>query len=350
MDFSRILGSDETLFRNIEVFNPDYIPDQFLFRDSQVKEMIHCLRPAMQNGRPASAFIVGRPATGKTTAARLVMKQLAESTSKVVPVYINCHLQSSQFKILSEIRKAVMGMPAPDTGIPLTRVQDEVFGRLANDGKVLAVCLDEAGYLFSSGIANESMYNILRAHESYPGVKTCIFAISTQEFVHKLDDKVRSIFSPVRIEFSPYSTTEVFSILKGRCDAGLYPGVLQEKLLRKMASNVRDLRFGIELLRQSVMAAESDASRSVRDTHIEKAMGSMEVPETSSDKSLVLSIIRKHGPIESGKLFSMVQEQSGASYSGFYRMLKKLEAGNFIEIEQSVSSKSRGRTSIISAK
>jgi cell division control protein 6 len=346
-DATDILGSEETLFRDLEVFNPDHVPEQFLFRDSHLKELTFAVKPAMRGGRPTNCFLIGKPATGKTTSVRLVFEQLKASTQKVVPVYINCHLHSSAFKIFSEIRKAVIGMAAPDTGIPITRVQDEVFGKLARDGKALVVCLDEINYLLSSGIAEDVLYSILRCHESVPGARASIFAISTEPVLHKLSDRVRSIFSPIRIDFYPYKSAEMLEILGSRCHAGLYPDVLNKSLLKRISDRSRDLRHGIELVKHAALVAESDASRSVREEHVDKALKSMQPPEASGDKVIVLSIIRDRGPIESGKLFSLVQEQRDISYATFYRMLKKLESGRLIEIEH--ISKGMGRTSLIRA-
>jgi cell division control protein 6 len=344
-DTSSILGSEETLFRNLEVFNPDHVPEQFLFRDSQLKELTYAVKPAMRSGRPTNCFLIGNPATGKTTSVRLVFEQLKASTQKVIPVYINCHLQSSAYKIFSEIRKAVLGMAAPDTGIPITRVQDEVFGRLARDKKTLVVCLDDINYLFASGIADDVLYSILRCHESVPGARASVFAISTEEVLHRLDDRVRSIFSPIRVEFGPYKAVEMLDILGSRSTAGLYPDILSKPLLKRIAGSARDLRHGIELVKQAALCAEADASRMIKEEHVEKALTSMQPPEASGDKVLVLSIIREKGPIESGKLLSLVKEQRDITYSSFYRMIKKLESGRFIEIEH--VSKGQGRTGLI---
>jgi len=345
MDGSGILGSEETLFRDQEVFNPDHVPEQFLFRDSELKELTYAIKPAMRAGRPTNCFLIGKPATGKTTSVRMVFDQLRDSTQKVVPVCINCHLQSSAFKILSEIRKAVLGMPAPDTGIPITRVQDEVFGRLARDKKALVVGLDDINYLFSAGIADDVLYSILRCHESVPGAVASVFAISTEEVLHRLDDRVRSIFSPVRVEFSPYGKDEILDILNARAGAGLYPGAISAALMKKIADRANDLRHGIELIKQSALCAEADACRRVEARHVDKALKSMLAPEASGDKAMILSLVRERGPIESGKLLSLVKEKRDMTYSSFYRMLKKLEAGRFVEIEH--VSKGKGRTSVI---
>ena len=39
MAIEDILMGDETLFQNINAFNPDYMPENFNFRDSQMEGM-----------------------------------------------------------------------------------------------------------------------------------------------------------------------------------------------------------------------------------------------------------------------------------------------------------------------
>lgn len=343
-----MLLAEETLFRDDEAFNPDYMPDQFRFRDAQLKEMSYALKPALRDGRPGNAFIVGQPATGKTTAVRLVFDELRNATKKVIAVHINCHIQASPYRVFSEIHRYVIGFAPPDTGIPITKVQDDVFKRLSRDKKALVVALDDINYLFASNTANDILYAVLRAYETYPGVRTGVFAIATEELLHKLDDRVRSIFAPSRIEFQPYAKQEIFAILKKRCDAGLYPGVLSDGLLRRIVAQTSDLRYGIETIKQSVLAAEASASRSVKAEHVDKAINMMKLREAKDGATWLLEIIRRHAPVESGDLYSTASREKEISYTTFYRMLQKLKSAKLIEIKP--VSKGKGKTSVISAK
>ena len=43
---------DETIFRDIDAFNPDYVPQNYLHRESQMEALAICLRPALIGGRP----------------------------------------------------------------------------------------------------------------------------------------------------------------------------------------------------------------------------------------------------------------------------------------------------------
>jgi len=343
-----ILLAEETLFRDDSVFNPDHVPDQFAFREGQLKELAGALRPVLRGGRATNAYLIGPPATGKTTAARLVFEELAKETSRVMTVHVNCHMHPSAFNIFSEIRKRLFGMPPPDSGIPLSKVREEVFTRLMKEKMPLVLALDDINYLFDSGTASDILYTILRAHEAYPGVLTSVFAIATSELLHRLDDRVRSVFSPVRVAFPQYTRQEMAQILGARCEAGLYPDAMPPAILERIVSNSRDLRFGIELIKQSALAAESDASRGIEERHLEKALKAMSGIAECGARARIISILRSRESAESGELFSLVTEDADISYTTFYRLLQKLKSENLVSIEP--LAKQRGKTSLIRAK
>ena len=46
MDLQDILLHDETIFKDVRVFNSDYLPEEFKLRQSQMEEMAFTLRPA----------------------------------------------------------------------------------------------------------------------------------------------------------------------------------------------------------------------------------------------------------------------------------------------------------------
>ena len=61
MGIEDILMYDESLFQNINAFDPDYIPPNYNFRDTQMEAMAMAIRPAMRGGQPSNAIILGSP-------------------------------------------------------------------------------------------------------------------------------------------------------------------------------------------------------------------------------------------------------------------------------------------------
>ena len=253
MGIEDILMHDESLFQNINAFDPDYLPPNYNFRDTQMEAMAMAIRPAMRGGQPSNAVVLGSPATGKTTAIKKVYELVEKNTEKVVCVYINCQLHTTRFGIISQVHKKIFGFLPPETGVPFARIYEKIMLELQKNSQSLILALDDVNYLFQSNNANKLFYDILRAYEEYPGVKTAIFAIlSDLEFKYAFDKNVNTVFIPQEITFPPYSYSEIENILRDRVNAGFYPGVLDDDILEQIATftfDNGDLRTGINLLR-----------------------------------------------------------------------------------------------------
>ena len=337
MAIEDILMGDETLFQNINAFNPDYMPENFNFRDSQMEGMAMCIRPAIQGGRPTNSVIMGSCATGKTTALKKVFELVERNTDKVVCCYINCQLHTTHFGIFSQIHKKIFGHQPPETGVPLSRVYEKIMKKLSDDNKALVVAFDDVNYLFQTKNANKVFYDILRAYEEYEGVRTGIFAIlSDLEFRYALDKNVNTVFIPQDITFQPYTYSEIFSILKDRARAGFYPNVISDEIIEEIANHtleVGDLRVGIDLLRVCGNIAEANASRKITLEHLEEAVtkqGSIHLAETINslndiERTLLRAVVESDEVLTAGDLSKQFKEEAGVSYATFNRTLEKLE-------------------------
>ncbi len=337
MDIDDLLLYDETLFKNIDAFNHDYIPSHFPYRKSQMEALAISIRPALRKGRPVNAVVLGSCATGKTTAIKKIFEMVERASDKVICVYINCQIHTTRFGIFSQIYQKIFGHTPPETGVPFSRIYQNIMQHLSGEGKSLVVALDDINYLFYSKNANKIFYDVLRAHESFQGVKTGVFAIlSDIEFRFMLDKNVNSIFIPQEIIFNPYSKDEMRDILKERANIGFYPDVISEELLNEIAdyaASSGDLRVGIDLLRISGNLAEADASKTVERKHIKEALkntGSINLTYTlkslSDDERTLLNIIRlSDEDLTAGDLYEEFSKKTRSSYASFNRILNKLE-------------------------
>ena len=202
MGIEDILLHDETIFKNINAFDPDYLPENYKYRDSQMEALAICIRPALKKGRPVNAVVLGSCATGKTTAIKKIFDMVERNSEKVVCCYINCQLHTTRFGIFSQIYQRVFGHFPPETGVPFSRIYQKIMQHLVSEEKALVVALDDVNYLFHSKNANKIFYDILRAHEVFPGARTGVFAIlSDIEFRFALDKNVNSIFIPQDVIF-----------------------------------------------------------------------------------------------------------------------------------------------------
>ena len=343
MGIEDILLYDESLFQNINAFDPDYVPPNYNFRDTQMEAMAMSIRPALRGGKPSNAVVLGSPATGKTTAMRKVFDLVEKTSEKVICVYINCQLHTTRFGIFSQIFKKIFGHIPPETGIPFARIYDQIMKDLQKNDKSLVVALDDINYLFQSKNANKVVYDLLRAYEEYPGVRTSIFAIlSDLEFKYAFDKNVNTVFIPQEIPFPLYTYSEIEDILRDRAKAGFFPNVLSDDILEQIAMYTLekgDLRVGINLLRSCGNIAEADASREITQDHFEKAIDSqisLNVAETlkslnDSEKTILKMIIDADGRYNGGELSKIYKEKTGSSYASFNRGLDKLEFVRLID-------------------
>ena len=343
MGIEDILMYDESLFQDINAFDPDYFPPNFNFRDTQMEAMAMSIRPAIRGGQPSNAVVLGSPATGKTTALRKVFEMVEKNTEKVVCVYINCQLHTTRFGIFSQIFKKVFGHTPPETGVPFARIYDQIMKELQKNGKSLVVALDDINYLFQSKNANKVVYDLLRAYEEYPGVRSSIFAIlSDLEFKYAFDKNVNTVFIPQEITFPLYTYSEIEDILKDRVKAGFFPDVMNNDVLEQIAMYTMengDLRVGINLLRSCGNIAEADASREITQEHFDKAIDSLvsvNVSETlkslnDTEMEILKMIADNEGMYNAGELSELFKQKTGSSYASFNRALDKLEFVRLID-------------------
>ena len=343
MGIEDILMYDESLFQNINAFNPDYVPQNYNFRDTQMEAMAMSIRPAIRGGQPSNAIVLGSPATGKTTAIRKVFELVEKTTEKVVCVYINCQLHTTRFGIFSQIYKKMFGHLPPETGVPFSRIYDQIMKDLQKNEKSLVIALDDVNYLFQSKNANKVFYDMLRAYEEYPGVRTAIFAIlSDLEFKYAFDKNVNTVFIPQEINFPLYSYSEIEEILRNRAQAGFYPNVLSDEILEQISMYTYengDLRIGINLLKSCGNIAEANASREITQDHYDQAIESLvsiNIQQTldslnDSERSLIKIIADYDGVYTAGELSEIFKEKTGSSYASYNRTLDKLEFVRLID-------------------
>ena len=337
MEIEDILMGDESLFQNINAFDPDYFPQNFNYRDTQMEAMAMSIRPAIRGGQPSNAIVLGSPATGKSTSIRKVFELVEKNTEKVVCVYINCQLHTTRFGIFSQIYKKLFGHIPPETGVPFSRIYDQIMKELQKKEKSLIVALDDINYLFQSKNADKVVYDLLRAYEEYPGVKTSIFAIlSDLEFKYAFDKNVNTVFIPQEIRFPLYTYSELEDILRDRAKAGFYPNVLPDDILEQIAMFTEengDLRVGINLLKSCGNIAEADASRQITQEHFERAVDSLvsaDISETlnslNENEKFILKMISDYEGIYTAvELSELYKQETGSSYASFKRALDKLE-------------------------
>jgi cell division control protein 6 len=357
-----LLMWDETLFREPEVFELDYVPEQFQHREDQMKELAFQVRPGMKGARPLNTVCRGLPGTGKTTSVKKLFSEIEETTKKLVPVYVNCQIDNTKFAIFSQIYRKLAGHLPPASGTSFKQVFDAIARIMQRDDLVLLVCLDDANYLLYENEMNRVLYTLLRSHEAYPGTRIGVVLIisdMTVDLVQAVDARVASVFRPTEVYFPPYKEEEAAGILRDRVNQGLYPNVLPDAMFRLVVTQTMksgDLRVGIDLLKRATLSAEKEARRTIEREDICRAY---EVSKylhlaftVKTLKAEEKELLRKVAELSSGEMemnagevYKALKEKEGLGYTRFYEMVKKLDAMRLVNLSYRDG---RGRTRLIS--
>ena len=357
-----LLMWDETLFKDPEVFEFDYMPEQFQFREDQMRELAFQIRPGLWGGTPLNSICKGLPGTGKTTSVRKLFEEIAETTKKLVPVYINCQIDNTKFSIFSQIYRKLTGHLPPASGTSFKQLFDAIARLLQKEEVVLLVALDDANYLLYENEINKVLYTLLRAHESYEGVRIGVIVIISDldvDFARAVDARVTSVFRPTDIYFPPYSDAEIREIIEARATQGLYPHVLPDEMLGLVIDQTvksGDLRVGIDLVKRATLQAERAARRSVTRDDV---CGAYEVSKylhlsftartLKDDEKKILRVLAEASgtgqEMNAGEVYKTVKESVAIGYTRFYEVVKKLDALRLVNLHYR---EGRGRTRLIS--
>ncbi|NLA39082.1 MAG: ORC1-type DNA replication protein [Methanomicrobiales archaeon] len=358
-----LLMWDETLFRDPDVFEIDYIPEQFNHRDTQIRELAFQVRPGLRGGRPLNTICRGLPGTGKTTSVKKIFAEVEDVTHRLVPIYINCQIENTRFAIFSQIYRRIIGHLPPSPGTSFKQVLDAVARNVLREEQQLLVALDDANYLLYDKEINRVLYSLLRAHETYPGLRIGVITIVSDMSISlqtEVDARVASVFRPTEIYFPPYSEEEVRGILGERIFQGLYPGVLRPGLLNVVVEQTMksgDLRVGIDLIKRAALNAERDARRSVerddickayeisRYLHLIFSIRTLKTEEQQLLQQIAEISISADQELNAGEVYRFAKEQVDIGYTRYYEIIRKFDAMRILNLHYR---KGRGRTRLIS--
>lgn len=351
------LAWEQTLFKDREIFEFGYVPDEFLYRELQMNSISYAIAPGIEGKQPQNLICIGPPGTGKTTSFKKII-ELAEqiSPSSLILAYVNCRYTQTHYSVLAEIYKKMTGIEPPTSGIALKKLYEKVAETLAAKNKSMFVILDDADFLILRRIFHDVVNNLLRLHEEYPlniGLGT-VHSISCPP----LDD-ITSVFIPKIVKFPAYTWDETFDILNRRVKIGLYPNVVEKGIIEKITSCAvpkGDIRFGIDLLKRSVIHAEMRASKTVDFTDVDNAL-----IEASKDRlkrylkvftdteTALLNAASEMGTSHAGELFNEFHKRTKKGYTTFHKALNKLINAKLVDTYIENRGKN-GRTRVITVK
>ncbi|MEM1672081.1 MAG: ORC1-type DNA replication protein [Archaeoglobaceae archaeon] len=334
------------IFKDRAVFDPDYVPEQLLFRDLQLRQLKYCIEPALSNNSPLNALCLGPPSTGKTSTIKHVLRSAGELGLRYS--YIRSPRFKEPYRIFAKIFWDVFAQQPPSTGISKALLMEKIWKRLDSP---LIVVLDDLNFL-SQNHVNEILYEILKAPDEF-GVKVGIIAAATDiRFPVKLDPFTGSIFHYTEILYPIYDYSEIREILRLRAKLGFYENCIEDDAFERvveLAHRSGDVRYGIFLLKTAGMIAESRRSDKITLEDVERANEGESIPflvkilsALNSEERAVLRIVYSHNEISTGELYELICREVRMSYRKFYNVLEKLERLKLVDVV--FGEKGRGKT------
>lgn len=327
--FDETLQDDETIFKNHQALDYEYLPKNLPYREHEQEYLATCIKPLFNSRSGKNVFIHGEPGIGKTAAARFVLQELRQKTDRIQTVYVNAWQKNTSYKILLDICEQ---LGYKFTHNKKTAELMEVIADILSDEPAVFVFdeIDKVNDLdFLYGLLEEIDYHSL------------ILITNHKAWLSDLDQRLKSRLMPEMIEFDQYDFAETKGILERRIDYAFYDGVWTEDPLDKVArksTQLKDIRSGLFLLREAANEAESRARKGVKSDDVGVAIQKLDdftiknSEELSDQKRSIYHVVKEHGPDKIGTLYETFTNQStyDVSYKTFQRKVKDLAESGFI--------------------
>lgn len=222
--FKKYLTPTQKIFKNIKYLDPECLPHTFHHREQEMNTIANKISPIFYGSVPSHTIILGANATGKTTAIKMLLKDITETITDIYPVYINCREHYTEYKIYSKIYQEILHTTPPGRGISNQKIFEDIIHTLQQEHKTLIIALDDINYLLdtedntASPVGQKVIRNFMRANETYHVVIGLFPILTNAQFKYKFDHELESTFIPSEVWFKPYTREQVHSICRERCN------------------------------------------------------------------------------------------------------------------------------------
>jgi cell division control protein 6 len=278
--------STRTLFKNKDVLQAGYSPENIPYRDKQIETVASILAPALIGQKTSNLFIYGKTGTGKTLTIRYIENELKKrsiNNDHLRIEYINCKFKKiadTEYRLLAELVKK-LGGSIPPTGLPTDQVYNKFIGTLeALPQKVLIIILDEIDQIVKK-ISNEFLYSLTRINAELPNKVVTIVGISNDtRFLENMDPRVKSSLGEEELVFPPYNAIQLQDILNKRANEAFKDDSVDSAAIAKCSAFAArehgDARRALDLLRVAGEIAERNGDKKITTKHIDEANDKIE--------------------------------------------------------------------------
>jgi cell division control protein 6 len=346
--YDDLLKHNESLFRNEYALDYSFLPKAIPYRETQQRFLASCIKPLLNDHTGRNVMIHGPPGVGKTAALKHLIRELDESdelVEKLYIVYVNCWHKNTTYKVVLELCDAVGYAFVQNKN---TEDLFKIVSQILNKRSVIFIFdeIDKAEDTDFLYIISEIIY------------KKSIFLVTNyKSWMLELDDRIRSRLMLEQVEFPQYNKDEMLGILKQRIEYAFHNNCVDDdalEMIASKASELKDIRMGLFLLRESALIAEDKASRRVKKEHVDIAITKINqfsiknTDELDDESKTILKVIKENSGKKIGDLFKIYEKSGGkSSYKTFQRKIAKLDEGKFISLERTYAG---GNTTIVNKK
>ncbi len=277
--------SKPTIFKGKESLAPEFLPDKLPHRENQLRDLVASFKHLVTSPGSFSqkVLLVGSVGTGKTATARIFGRDFVRIARQrhinLRYVHVNCHRNRMLYNVVLEMARQ-LEVPLPQRGLSVQEMYTAILSYLDETNVYAIVTLDEFDY-FASIAGSDAVYFLVRTYDEYPDMikrLNFIFITRSTASLSLLDSATESYLLKHIIKFDPYTSKELYDILKYRASQAFYEGVVEDDVLKYIAEiegvdkgGRGNARFALELLMLAGEAAEKEGSLKVTVEHVRKA-------------------------------------------------------------------------------
>ncbi len=377
------MDSIEKIFTDIHIFKdesklfPEYVPSSLPHREEQIKLLATYLSGLLIPSSYAFYRVIcyGPTGTGKTAVnkyfGKLIQNEAKKKGINLYYVHVNCHIERTYFMIVKKIVEGLFPQ-IPKKGFSPQQLLEELLKYMEEEDIKILLCLDESDYLIRT--EPDILYSLTRLTEKEASKNRISLVLILRDItlLYKLEESTLSTLQKNLIRFDPYTSAQLYTILKERCEEAFMPDTVGDETIQMISKIVGvdnngkgDARFALEILWKAAKIAISSGEKKLTPEHVRKALSetypslnleiinSLDKHEKILLKALAIALKEiKQSQINMGKLnkyYKLVCEEASEKplkYTQLWTYLQRLKNKNLINIE--VKNLKRGRSGLIS--
>lgn len=225
-------NSTKGVLRSETYLTTEYLPDQPVGRDTEVKRIADAVRPLTKRKKADNLLVYGPAGVGKTTCVKYVFNRLEEETG-AKSVYINCWQYNTRSSLLTQLL-IQLGYPAPRKGKPV----DELLSRIQewlDKNRGIALALDEFDQLNDQ---TEVIYDLQMLNQEVENSLGIVMVSNHHPSKVQLDPRSRSRLNCQTLQFNSYTRQQLEDILEKRVEQAFRPGSVTDDVIKQIAEQV----------------------------------------------------------------------------------------------------------------